>query len=515
MRRIRLRLFLGAALLAQPGVAQPPASVAPQPGARVTGIVHDSIAGAPLRGATVQLVAIDNPTRIGRTVSSDSSGRFAFGDVSDGRYLVGFFHPMLDSLGLDPVLREIAVAAGRPVRADLAIPSVGRLRMAVCGAAAEPAESSAVVIGIVREVEGRVPAPGVRVSAEWVEFVLSRERLDRRVPRISTTTAANGWFGLCGVPRSETVAVLATRGADSTDRVEVEVPANGFVRRELYLGAARTVAQDIPTDTDTLARPTPRRRVGDGRLTGRVVTAVGARPIAGAWVSVPDGPETLANDAGEWTLSGLPLGTRMLEVRAVGYYPERRAVDVVPGAPPIRIALSTMKAVLDTVRITASRENNATRNGFTERSKSGMGRYLTPADIARHMPIVTSDLFRRVPGLHVDRTPLGETSLRMRGTFGGQCAPSIFINGHHMRGVSAEDIDGWVSPDEIAGIEVYAGAMVPPQFSSTGLSGCGSIVIWTQPRIGPPDRRPLRERLARVIAVAALGLAVGALVMRR
>ena len=479
----------------------------------VSGVVHDSIARAPLRAATVQLVATDNPTRIGRTASTDSMGHFAFGDVPDGRYLVGFFHPMLDSLGLEPVLREISVAEGRPVRVDLAIPSGARLRAAVCGGAVERADSSAVVIGIVRDVQGRLPAPGVRVSAEWVELVLTRERLDRRVPRINTTTAANGWFALCGVPRSEVVALLATRGADSTDRIEVEVPANGFLRRELYLGSARSVMRDSAPGADTLAPPA-RRRAGDGRLTGRVVTAVGARPIAGAWVSVPDGPETLANDAGEWTLAGLPPGTRMLEVRAVGYYPERRAVDVVPGAPPIRIALSTMKAVLDTVRITASRGSSATRNGFAERRQSGMGRYLTPEDVARHAPIVTSDLFRRMPGLYVDRTPLGDTDLQMRGLFAARCSPAVFLDGHEMRGLTADDVDSWVKPDEIAGIEVYAAGMVPPQFSA-GMSGCGSIVIWTRLRSGPTDRKPLKERLARVIGVAALGVAFGALVMRR
>ena len=43
----------------------------------------------------------------------------------------------------------------------------------------------------------------------------------------------------------------------------------------------------------------------------------------------------------------------------------------------------------------------------------------------------------------------------------------------------AQDIDDWVHPNEVAGIEVYAGTVVPPQFQ-VGLKGCGRIVIWTE-----------------------------------
>ena len=50
------------------------------------------------------------------------------------------------------------------------------------------------------------------------------------------------------------------------------------------------------------------------------------------------------------TLAEAPTGTRMLEVHALGYYPERRRVDVVASSAPIEVKLSTLKAVLDTVK---------------------------------------------------------------------------------------------------------------------------------------------------------------------
>jgi hypothetical protein len=169
----------------------------------------------------------------------------------------------------------------------------------------------------------------------------------------------------------------------------------------------------------------------------------------------------------------------MLEVRAVGYYPERRPVNAVAGAPPVRVALSTLRAVLDTVKIVAARVRGRDIRGFLERSRSGMGRYLTEEQISRRGALVTSDLFRVIPGLQVLPTPLGDTQVKMRSSFGDDCDPSFYVDGHHMRNLTADDINGFVDPREIAGIEVYTGGGQPPQFSD-GLSGCGAIVIWTK-----------------------------------
>ena len=128
-------------------------------------------------------------------------------------------------------------------------------------------------------------------------------------------------------------------------------------------------------------------------------TAAG-KPLPGAQVSITNGPETRTNERGEWTIADAPVGTRMLEARALGYYPDRRRVDVIAGAPLVHVALSTLRAVLDTVRISASRNGNV-RNlmEFQDRKRSGQGRYLTNADILEQNPILTSQPFRSMSGV--------------------------------------------------------------------------------------------------------------------
>jgi len=59
------------------------------------------------------------------------------------------------------------------------------------------------------------------------------------------------------------------------------------------------------------------------------------------------------------------------------------------------------------------------------------------------------------------------------------CSPAIYLDGHHLNGVSADEIDVWVHPDEVAGIEIYSGPGAPVEFQQ-GMTGCGSILIWTK-----------------------------------
>jgi hypothetical protein len=214
--------------------------------------------------------------------------------------------------------------------------------------------------------------------------------------------------------------------------------------------------------------------------------------LRGAIVHLPRLAQTRTDSGGQWTLNDLPPGTRMLEVRAIGYYPARRPVDVVPDAAPVRVALATFESVLDTVRIRASGIGSEGLAGFDQRRRSsGMGRFLSEADIARRNPTETSDIFRSVSGVY-----LGD-DIKMRGGFAsaqegsnGECTPNVFLDGMRMPTVSVltpMELDSWVNPARISAIEIYPD-VPPPQFQ-VALSGCGSIVIWTK-RIGAVKKPP-------------------------
>ncbi len=458
--RIHRLILIAALTRSVPALAQ---------GATVSGVVYDSIARAPLAGAMVQLVA---PAAPALTATADSAGRYRIAGVPDGRYTIGFFHPMLDSLVVEPVLREVTVERGQSVRADLAIPGPARLRSAICG---NQADSGAVLTGTIRNARDGSTVAGAEAVATWLEITLTPRGYVPGRPRRTVKANDTGWFALCNVPAGGVMTLSAGHGSDSSDVIDLEVPRAGYLRRDLYVGSSRTIVIGDTTRVDTAALAPRRVHLGDVRLTGTVMTAEGARPVAGAQVGIVNGPQARANERGEWTIVDAPAGTRVLEVRAVSYYPVRQAIDVMPGIAPVGVKVHTLKAMLDTVKVTASRLRGRDITGFLERSRAGPGRYITEERIARRAPREISEMFHMVPGMKLEGHVI--KSLTVRGAF-GRCRPTFFIDGSQFDLVTVDDIDDWIRPSDVAGIEIYT-EHAPPQFQNA-MSGCGSVVIWTK-----------------------------------
>jgi hypothetical protein len=215
------------------------------------------------------------------------------------------------------------------------------------------------------------------------------------------------------------------------------------------------------------------------RLRGSAVSAVDGKPLADAQVFFANGPQTRAGANGEWTIPDAPGGTRLLEIRAVGFFPERRTVNVIDGAEPVRVALKTYKSVLDTLKVVAQYDRTGGLEGFQERRRRGLGRFMSAEDIAKRSPTFTSDLLMMVQGLAVDGVAGIDRTIRMKGMFTETCEPAVYLNGSLMVGMSATDVDLLIPARNIVGIEVYAQTQAPPQFVP-GLSECGSIVFWTK-----------------------------------
>ena len=452
-------------------------------GSTISGVVRDSITRKPLAGAIVQLVTARADVPEARSAVSDSLGRFTIRDVPQGRHTIGFFHPTLDSLGLEAPQHQLEVGANATVRIDLGTPSAERIRATVC---AGGRIGRTLILGFVRNASGGGHVAGAQVMAQWSEIAFGKGKPVHQSQQLVATSAANGWFAICNAPSSGGLFLSAGHGADSTDVIELEMPPDGFLRRDLHVGRIRVA--------DSVAGAARRVRLGETRVSGTVVAVVDGRPLDGAVVGIVDGPQTRANQRGEWTLVNAPSGTRMLEVRAVGYYPTRRAVDVVEGAPPLRVALPTLKAMLDTVRVTAARIADRHKSGFEERRRTGLGHYVTEADLARRNPMTMAQVLRAISGLRLDATLIrngamydstgalipqyttSHSKILMRGSTDDWCYPAIYIDGLPME-LDADELENWLRPNEVLGIEVYPGITAPPEFQQ-GMTGCGSILIW-------------------------------------
>jgi hypothetical protein len=462
--------------------AQQRDSSANAPMSVISGTVYDSVARAPLRGAIVQRVSADNPGLSSATTLTDSAGRFSLPPVAAGDYLVGFLHPMLDSLGIEPRVYRVSVRAGAPASVALAVPSPQRIHAAICGARPK-GDSSGAIIGHLIDAESGTTAAAGKVIVRWMELTIGRGGVGRSFPVLQDTTRDGGWFAICDVPLLSDVSLQAVRGTDSTAELMVEVPATRLLRRDLYIGASEVTLLPSPDSAqvpDSLRLPPTYVHRGTSRLQGTILRAGTNAPLGGARVTiVGSGVVATSDERGSFTLAGLPGGTQMLDARAVGYLPERRVVDLIAGkAPALTISLSTLKSVLDTIRVTAKRVYSADSRGFERRRRMGFGTFFGSEDVERLRPFNTTSLLNRVPSVRIVGSVATSERILMRGTL-GYCSPDLYLDGMRLTNMDARDIDSWVQPDEIEGMEVYTSAgRVPPEFSS--LSGCGSIVIWTR-----------------------------------
>jgi hypothetical protein len=464
-------LLIASPLAGQTEVGRPTA-------ATISGLVTDSLTGSPLVDAAVQLVMTGSSEPFMLATRSGGAGEFAFVDVPEGEYLIGFLHPVLDSLGIEPLVRTLSVRAGQQeIHLDLAIPGPVRLSGAFCGSGMPP--GGGLIIGFARAAEGGTPIADATVTAEWLELSIRNRRMDYRTVSRTATSDGNGRFVLCDVPSPGSVTLQAELGATGSDRFETDMPVSGFLRRDVYLGREAAV-DDEWSPTPGRLPPAHRVRTGRGRLTGTVTSADAGWPLPGATVGIVDGEQTRTNARGQWVLTDLPSGTRVLEVRAPGYLSVNRAVDIFEGAGAVHVTLPRLAAVLDTLRVVARSRSALAVSGFEERRRaSGAGRFITAEEIARRRLWETSHLFDNFPGLKRLRSSTGDDLVLMSSTFGGDCIPAVFINGQLFQNLTAADLDTIVQPREIAAMEVYQESQVPPEFQ-TGMSGCGSIVVWTK-----------------------------------
>jgi hypothetical protein len=459
---------LASLALAGPLLAQTPTAATGAVTGVVTGVVTDSVAGGrPLVGAMVQLVRADDPTQA-RSVVADSLGAFLLDGVPAGRYLLGFLHPRLDALRLQPPVRGLDVTAGGVLRADLAVPSGRAIATAVCGALA-PGDSAALLVGRVSRAGAESTPVAGEVTVEWLELVFAGGgvRQERRVVRAPTD--AEGHFALCGVPTDLAVLVQASSGDATSGKLELEAPPRGVLVHDLLV--ARPVA--VRAGRGRLAR-------GAARVRGRVLAA-GGGPFAGAQVLLHGSGLADTTDAdGAYALDSLPTGTYMLEGRAMGFAPRRVAVDLRDDRPAVvNLALDARVPMLETVAVYGRRSARHDVGGFLRRAGGGSGHFITADAIEERHAYSVPDLLRMTPGVRVQPSGGFGTVITMRGpsSLQGECLPAVFLDGVFLH-EGAVELERTVTPAQVLGIEIYNGpATVPAEFQR---GQCGAIVVWTK-----------------------------------
>jgi hypothetical protein len=230
------------------------------------------------------------------------------------------------------------------------------------------------------------------------------------------------------------------------------------------------------------------------------------RDTSGAWLR---GVEIVAIDnslirtrsgaGGAFRIDSLPAGPHLIRFRRIGIMPTTVSVVVEPNATisvdaivapfPITLSRVTVQAV--------SGELVHLPPGVADRMRTGIGTYLTAAQIESFHPRTTSDIFRHVAGVSVEnyaRTPVVRSGRGVQTIHGNACTTgmAVVVDGAVMSSTLSSAVPDSapsntaaasggldaVSPRDIAAIEIYKdGAETPASLSD---SECGVIYIWTR-----------------------------------
>lgn len=450
-------------------------------GGVLSGTVFDSTSGRALRLAQVQITA-SSGTNVGRSFGavSDSAGRYELRGVAAGSYLAGFNHPLLDSLGIeiDPVRVDILETTQR---LDLATPSARTLRRSIC--AASGADSgSLLIVGTVRSAESDSTAGNSSIEA-WLSDGTGRQ-LGTRIARVGT--APDGWFALCGLPLGEVVLIRASTASGVSGIIAVAENNLGFVHLPLTVGTARRVpASSAGNGVDVNAADSVWR--GEAVLRGLVTGEMG-QPVANARVEVRGtGLTTTTNSSGLFALSGLPPGTQLIEVRAIGREPVQALLQLATTrSNTVDISMDRRPVTLAGVEVLSSRVTTNLERFDYRRRTSASGYFVRPEEI----PVSVKDqsmakILNGIPGVTVTcvgafscGVSMRRPSSRVTNRGMEQCVPSLYVDGILDR---VGDFDLYASR-EIVAVEVYPREIGrPPEFTDL-TRNCGSVVFWTKRR---------------------------------
>jgi hypothetical protein len=426
----------------------------------IEGVALDSLHRDFLRGA---LITIDS---VATTAFTDSVGRFRIDNVPPGSRRVRVVHAILDTIGIALQTPLLEVSAGQQLHVELSVPSIQTILSARCSEG-ERRVGPAAVLGTVQFAESESPAEGAKVILEFIEMRISGTTIQSIPFRRTATVAANGRFKLCGLPEDLSGSLMAVNGGDSTTSIGVHLSSRlGIVGLEL----PEPLASGSSAPGASVAV-----RTGSAVVTGQVLDPSGAG-LARVRVAVNgDSAVTFSDAEGRFVLRNLRSGTRALSVRRLGFEPEEIAVTLRARTPAeVTVRLRQFVPTLDTVLVTARRDVELSRVGFTKRKKSGMGYYLTPDDMARSNAHDLPGLLATAPTLRVDYSR-GHPVIS-----GRDGCVNWWVDNVPWTGGGIED---FVRPGEIAAIEVYAMGFTPGDFGRPK-GNCETVVIWTKLKVG-------------------------------
>ena len=250
---------------------------------------------------------------------------------------------------------------------------------------------------------------------------------------------------------------------------------------------------------------------------GIVVGAGDGAPIADAQLVLRNAlgvtvATAVSENSGRFVLGLRAPGTVTLEVSHLGYASWETAPFALARDQLIEVEVKLgIEAIpLDPITVVAqSTMQLGTLAGFRERmtDPSLDGYFILEEEIERRPMAKPSDLILATPGMSVGLAS-SAAGLDRGVIMAGGCPARTFIDGMRVQQGAGASIDDLITPDRIAGVEVYPRATgAPLQYQDPG-QRCGVVLFWTKPAEQNADRGSSRGRM-----LLGVGLLIGILTL--
>jgi hypothetical protein len=457
--------------------------------ATLTGLVNDSLHLVPLSDAVIRVTRHDahmnGMLQGARTASTDASGLFRVDGLSPGVYDVEVTHPLLDSLGLHLVAQSVQLHGGMVSSVLLQIPSAAGLVKQYCDGIPSSDGSSGLLIGRIMDADADTGLTGARVQLIWNTIDISRNgatSMHSVRHSMDATSGYRGAYEICGLPNDLAGHVQATYRGASTASVPVAIGAEAVTIYQLSLDV-RDIALSAQGDSaanaiGSLLPPAHGPAIGGHAILGGRVHDDRENPIVGARVQVSGGAGAVSTDVtGRFTLGRLRSGTQLLLVQKIGFAPVQLPVTLSTRTPnDVVVTMDSSITMLAAVDIHALGQADA----FKYRQRTGQGHYVDSAAIEHRHATDFVQLVETIPRLTFGGAPGLATG---RSTIRTNACPlhvRLLVNGIVVHADNVAEVNSDLSVADIAAIEVYDIATVPPEFSLL-IGSCDNIlIVWTK-----------------------------------
>jgi hypothetical protein len=415
----------------------------------VRGTAFDSLHNVPLAGAFITVSGTN------RSAVSDARGAFQLDSLASGTLTLVMQHDALDSLGMPSVSRRVNVASGAGV--VIAVPSFASMWRQACDGPAP--RDSALIFGIVSDAGGTRRVRDAAVEVSWYDYAVDSKNKVTQHQRLGRVRSdSTGAYTLCGVPGSMAVRVQATTSTGRSAAIDLLPGAWRVMRRDLR----------IAEGADSLRR---------GTIVGAITST--AAPLAGARVMAAGMPETRTGPDGRFIIRDVPIGTRQVEITAIGLSPAVFTVDVTAGDTAYVTRDIGKLVELPGVKVSAPTVRQRLVAQYLDRKRAGLGKYRDSTDLEHYSGF--GSVVREIPSAQVRIQGTHFTMLNLRGPHGA-CAANIIIDGVQ---VALDELD-WIDVHELAAVEIYPdGTSTPMEITSKlkrtpSAYTCGAVVLWTK-----------------------------------